>query len=121
MTDDESRLRQQQRWERAITCSVLAIIATGIIGMAAQDAFFHKPIRRRSMACECIGNLKAMDGAKATWALEFKKRSEAVPTDAELFGATNYIREKPACPGGGRYTLGNLAKKPRCSIPGHTI
>ena len=69
----------------------------------------------------CIANLKAIEGVKATWALENHKSSNAVPTDAELFGETNYIREKPICPRGGKYTIGSVAQKPRCSIPSHTI
>ena len=120
VTDDEQKFRQQQRWERAITCSVLAIIGSGLATLAASDAFF------RARTCPsprvaCVSNLKSIEGAKATWALENKKLSNAVPTDAELFGATNYISQKPICPGGGRYTLGHLDAKPRCSIPGHTI
>ena len=125
MQDDssgaENKLRQAQRWERAITLSILAVVGSGILGIAAQDAFFHQPIRRRSFVNACIGNLKTIDGAKATWALENKKKNSDIPTDAELFGPTLYLREKPVCPAGGIYMIRAVDKKPRCSIPGHTI
>ena len=38
----------------------------------------------------CITNLKQIDGAKATWALENKKSDTDIPTAAEL---SNYIRD----------------------------
>ena len=119
--DAEQRRRQAERWDRAITVSVLAVIASGIIEIAAHDVFFHQPIRSRSFTIACIYNLKAINGAKAAWALENQKDTNAIPTDNDLFGSTSYIREKPACPKGGTYTLGTIATKPRCSIPGHTI
>ena len=69
----------------------------------------------------CKANLKTIEGAKATWALDNNRVSNAMPTDTDLFGMANYIREKPACPLGGTYTTGQVGEKPRCSIPGHTI
>lgn len=69
----------------------------------------------------CISTLKMLQGAKDTWALENHKTTNDVPADADLFGATSYIREKPTCPLGGTYTLGATGEKPRCSIPGHTV
>ena len=124
MPDDENdaevKLRQQQRWERAITVSILAVVASGILGFAAQDAFFGaRPCGNPRISC--VMNLKCIEGAKATWALENHKASPDVPADADLFGPTGYIREKPACPAGGAYRIRAVDKKPRCSIPGHTI
>ena len=69
----------------------------------------------------CVSNLRTLEGAKGTWALENNKMSNAVPKDTDLFGDTKYIREKPVCPSRGTYTLGSVAEKPRCSIPSHTI
>ena len=69
----------------------------------------------------CIANLKQIDGAKATWALENKKTNSDIPTTNELYGSTNYIRDAPYCPQGGKYTLGRVDERVRCSIPGHTI
>jgi len=119
--DSETRTDQQQRWERAITMSILAVIASGILGFAAQDVYFTKPPRRSNPISVCIANLKAIDEAKGTWASENQKMNSDVPAEAEIFGVTNYIREKPVCPLGGKYTLGSMCEKPRCSIPGHTL
>jgi len=118
--DETVRLRQEERWERAITVSVLAVIGSGILAFAANDALFVRP-KHGDPRIACIQNLRAIEGAKATWALEHSKDTNAVPMDTDLFGDALYIREKPACPAKGAYTLGSIAQKPRCSIPGHTI
>ena len=63
-----------------------------------------------------MANLKQMDGAKASWALEQKKSNSDTPADTDLFGATVYIRDKPLCPGGGSYTLGQVQDRVTCSL-----
>src|SRR5437899_11352639 len=83
------------------------------------SAIPSSPSRRSSDLSQknaCIANLKQMDGAKATWALEQKQVDTNTPNDTDLFGTTQYIRDKPECPGGGSYTLGNVATRPICSL-----
>ena len=98
------------------------MIVVAIIGLLAAIAIpnFIKA-REASQKNACIANLKQMDGAKNTWALENKKVNTDVPVDADLFGATLYIRDKPGCPASGVYTLGDVTTKPVCTIAGHTI
>lgn len=69
----------------------------------------------------CLNNLRQIRGAKEQWALEHRQSRDAVPTDADLFGAGGYLSEKPKCPLQGSYTLGALAENPRCSIPEHVF
>ena len=77
------------------------MIVVAIIGLLAAIAIpnFVKA-RTASQKNACIANLKQMDGAKASWALEQKKNNSDTPVDTDLFGATVYIRDKPDCPGG---------------------
>ena len=98
------------------------MIVVAIIGLLAAIAIpnFIKA-REYSQKNACIANLKQIDGAKNSWALENKKVSTHTPDPTDLFGATLYIRERPACPADGTYTLANVASKPTCSISGHTI
>src|SRR5258705_7011315 len=93
------------------------MIVVAIIGLLAAIAIpnFVKA-RTASQKNACIANLKQLDGAKATWALEQKKTNTDTPGDTDLFGATQYIRDKPACPGGGTYTMGDVQSKPLCSL-----
>src|SRR6478752_2746909 len=74
------------------------MIVVAIIGLLAAIAIpnFVKA-RTASQKNACIANLKQIDGAKATWALEQKKVTTDTPADSDLFGATQYIRDKPSC------------------------
>jgi prepilin-type N-terminal cleavage/methylation domain-containing protein len=101
------------------------MIVVAIIGLLAAIAVpnFVKA-RTASQKNACIANLKQIDGAKASWALEQKKTTTDTPQDTDLFGSTSYIRDKPDCPGGGSYTLDTVANKPTCSLSstaGHSI
>jgi prepilin-type N-terminal cleavage/methylation domain-containing protein len=93
------------------------MIVVAIIGLLAAIAIpnFVKA-RAASQKNACIANLKQMDGAKATWALEQKKVNTDTPQDSDLFGTTQYVRDKPECPGGGSYTLNDVQTRPTCSL-----
>jgi prepilin-type N-terminal cleavage/methylation domain-containing protein len=101
------------------------MIVVAIIGLLAAIAIpnFIKA-REASQKNACIANLRQLDGAKQTWALETKKVNSDVPGDTDLFGATLYIREKPPCPAAGVYALNVVSDKPTCTLgtsAGHTI
>ena len=103
------------RWRR---CGFLLVVAlaTSMLLTACRDK------RGRSHARSgCILNLRSLEGAKATWALEHRKTTNEVPIDSDLFGLTAYICNKPCCPSGGNYTLDRVGEKPTCSVPGHTL
>jgi hypothetical protein len=67
-----------------------------------------------------VANLKTIDAAKATWALENKKTNDDVPADTDLFSG-RYMSAKPICPAGGAYTLGAVSAKPTCTVLGHQL
>lgn len=78
------------------------MIVVAIIGLLAAIAIpnFVKA-RANSQQNACIANMKQLDGAKATWALEQKKNNGDTPgLLADLIGANNYIRVEPKCPSG---------------------
>ncbi len=93
------------------------MIVVTIIGMLAAIAVPNF-VKARSISARnaCIANLKQIDGAKSSWALEQKKSTGDPVQDTDLFGAAAYIRDKPACPGGGSYTLQAIGTKPDCSL-----
>jgi prepilin-type N-terminal cleavage/methylation domain-containing protein len=98
------------------------MIVVAIIGLLAAIAIpnFIKA-RESSQKNACIANLKQIDGAKNTWALENKKVSSETPATTALYGATLYIRDEPSCPAAGVYTIGTVSEKPKCNIDAHTL
>ena len=92
------------------------MIVVAIIGLLAAIAIpnFIKA-RAASQKNTCIANMKQIDGAKATWALEFKKNNADVPVAADLFGAVAYIRVAPQCPSGvAAYVLNAVSAQQDC-------
>ena len=78
------------------------MIVVAIIGLLAAIAIpnFIKA-RAVSQKNACIANMKQIDGAKATWALEMKKNNADTPVGVgDLFGSVYYIRTAPTCPSG---------------------
>ena len=98
------------------------MIVVAIIGLLAAIAIpnFVKA-RTASQLNACIANLKQVDGAKATWAMENKKSNTNEPGSTELYGSDKYVRDEPLCPGGGTYSIQTVANKPTCTISGHTL
>ncbi len=75
------------------------MIVVAIIGLLAAIAIpnFVKA-RENSQVNTCIANMKQIEGAKATWALEEKKTSAATPGITDLCGVGKYIQREPFCP-----------------------
>jgi prepilin-type N-terminal cleavage/methylation domain-containing protein len=121
----ESKNMKANSFRKAGFTLVEIMIVVAIIALLAAIAIpnFIKA-RGNSQRSACIANLKQMDGAKATWALEQKKANSDTPDDTDLFGSTAYIRTKPACPANGDYSVGQVDVKPLCSLAGtegHTL
>src|SRR5262245_30183208 len=103
------------------------MIVVAIIGLLAAIAVpnFIKA-RENSQKSACIANLKQIDGAVQTWALETKVATSANIVAAQLFGPNNYIRIQPKCPADNQaYTLTTVGADPqvKCTggISGHTL
>ena len=98
------------------------MIVVAIIGLLAAIAIpnFVKA-RTASQTSACIANLKQIEGAIATWALEMKKVNTDTVDTTQLFGLNNYIKVKPTCPASGNYTILTVADRPTCNVIGHTL
>jgi outer membrane lipoprotein-sorting protein len=71
----------------------------------------------------CINNLRQIDAAKNQFALENKKTTGDVVTEADI---KPYIKldadgNLPKCPAGGKYVIGKVGENPTCSIDGHVL
>jgi prepilin-type N-terminal cleavage/methylation domain-containing protein len=106
------------------------MIVVAIIGLLAAIAIpnFVKA-RENSQINACIANLKQIDGAIQTWALEQKKNTGDTIVATEIFGANNYIRVEAFCPSGtasyavttvgaaAQVTCPNVATNPKHVLP----
>jgi len=62
----------------------------------------------------CLANLKMIDGAKDTWALEAGATNGKIVLQRDLLPL---LREFPECPQGGSYTIGAVGARAKCSHP----
>ncbi len=95
---------------------VVAIIAF-LVAMAIP---LFARARESSQKNTCIANMRLIDSAVTSWALEAKKGiGDSIDTTA-LFGPDNLIKEVPACPGGGTLNYATVGAVPQvtCSLVG---
>jgi prepilin-type N-terminal cleavage/methylation domain-containing protein len=95
------------------------MIVVAIIGLLAAIAIpnFVKA-RENSQINACIANLKQIDGAIQTWALEQKKKTGDTIVSTEIFGANNYIRVEAKCPSGtGSYAMTTVGAAAQVTCP----
>jgi prepilin-type N-terminal cleavage/methylation domain-containing protein len=101
------------------------MIVVAIIGLLAAIAIPNF-IRARttSQMNTCISNLRTIDSAKASWALENHKQSTDTPgdTDIQPYLGRGSSGELPVCPIDSAqtfdtsYTINNATTKPVCNI-----
>ena len=95
------------------------MIVVAIIGLLAAIAIpnFVKA-RNTAQATGCINNLRQIDGAKQTWALEKGQGPDAQPqpTDLQPYIKLDKNNNIPGCPAGGTYAYGTVGVLPTCSL-----
>jgi len=97
----------------------LSVILIPLLGAIALPNFVKA--RHTAQQNACINNLRMIDGAKQSLALEKSKTADDEPTGSEL---TPYLRmsfNQLRCPEGGTYAIGKIGRLPTCSIPNHRL
>lgn len=100
---------------------VVAII--GIIIAIAVPAFLRARENSRGTACQ--ENLSKIDGAKESYAMEFRLANGAACDFPQLInpnGAATgegYLKAQPQCPSGGAYFVASIGAPPQCTIGGN--
>ena len=95
---------------------IASFVVVGLLAAIAVPNFVA--VRQNAQLSACMAYLKSIEAAKSVWELENKKQPEDTPSDDDLFGINKYMRDKPACPAGGHYTLNPVKLKASCSIHG---
>lgn len=99
---------------------MIVVLIIGILLAIAVPNFVRA--RERSRAKTCMGNLKQIDSAKEQYAMENRLNEGDAVDGADLWGdgstPGDYIKNPPACPSGGDYTVESVGTDPTCSIGG---
>jgi len=101
------------------------MIVVAIISLLAAIAIpnFVKA-RETSQQNACLSNLRQLDGAAQTWALENNKTSSDTYTLSILkpYLKLDSLGNLPVCPAKGTYSPGVVVSNPpTCTIPGHVL
>lgn len=98
------------------------LIVVAILGILVGLAFpnFIKS-RNHAQKQMCIENMSQIESAKQIWGVEHGRTDGDEPGDADLFGATSYMKERPVCPAGHSYSLNPIGVNASCPEPGHTL
>jgi prepilin-type N-terminal cleavage/methylation domain-containing protein len=108
------------------------MIVVAIIGLLAAIAIpnFVKA-RETARKNTCINNLRLIDGAKQTWALENNVATSATPNSSSVAaylgrgnsaGFNSLSAANVKCPDKGTYAMNTVANKPSCSFAnGHQL
>jgi type II secretory pathway pseudopilin PulG len=93
---------------------MIVVLIIGILLAIAVPNFIRA--RESSRAKSCVSNLKQIDSAKEQWAMDNKKTSADSPTATDLYGTDKYVKQTPACPASGTYTINAVGTGPACSV-----
>jgi hypothetical protein len=92
-------------------------IIAGVVVIGFLAIGFPRFLRARNTHAtnSCINWLRQIDGAKQQWALENKQVDTALPSSDDV---CMYLKNNnyPRCPGGGKYTIGQVNEDPTCSL-----
>jgi prepilin-type N-terminal cleavage/methylation domain-containing protein len=100
---------------------MLAVLIISMLLSIATPNF----VRARESARKesCVANLSKIQGANELWAMANYASPTSRPRSRDLYGLTAYIKTRPRCPSGGRYTIGSMSETPWCTrwLDGHLL
>ena len=112
-------MRNRGKTSRGFTLVEIMIVVLIIAIITAISVPQFVNDRTLSQASTCMANLKQIETAKETWALQTSQPVTATPLQTDLVPA--FMKSFPSCPSSGTYTIGTLSVRPTCTIAGHVI
>lgn len=92
---------------------IVVLIIGILIGIAVPQMVTARAVSARKA---CQRNQRALDEAKAHWAMETNAAPDAPVTMPDLIP---YLNGEPECQMNGVYTLGTVSTYTTCSLPEH--
>lgn len=102
---------------------VMIPVCAAVLLLAAIAIPSAIPARSYAHRAACINNLKLIERAKATWETTVKKGENVILAMTNLVGLVPRFDGELICPSGGKYLIGPVGEKPRCSLEdrGHKL
>lgn len=100
------------------------LVVVAVIGVLLSIAFpNYMKTRTVAQTNICIENLAQIESAKQIWGVETGKKNGDPVGEADLVGATLYIKKTPECPAGGDYDFMPIGETAECSLKaqGHVL
>jgi prepilin-type N-terminal cleavage/methylation domain-containing protein len=113
-----SRFRARRRGFTLLEILIVVAVLGILVGMAFPNFLKSRTNAQKQI---CIENLSQIESAKQIWGVENGQTDGDGPSDADLFGATRYMKHKPNCPARGTYDLTTVGVNATCTIAGHTL
>lgn len=106
-----TRFRARRRGFTLLEILIVVSILGLLVALAIPNFVKSRAYAKRQL---CIENLTQIESAKQIWGVETGQSDGDTPTDADLFGPTSYMKERPECPTGARYELGPIGTDASC-------
>lgn len=114
-----TRFQARRRGFTLLEILIVVAILGLLVALALPNFIKSRAHAQKQM---CIENLSQIESAKQIWGVETGQSPGSEPEDADLFGPTSYMKEKPTCPGGGDpYDLRGIGENATCSVAGHVL
>jgi prepilin-type N-terminal cleavage/methylation domain-containing protein len=113
-----SRFHARRRGFTLLEILIVVCVLGILVGMAFPNFLKSRTNAQKQI---CIENLSQIESAKQIWGVENGRADGDAPVDADLFGATRYMKLKPKCPAGGTYDLTAVGANATCPITGHSL
>ena len=90
-----SRFRARRRGFTLLEILIVVAVLGILVGMAFPNFLKSRANAQKQI---CIENLSQIESAKQIWGVEQGRKDGDPATDADLFGASLYMEQKPFCP-----------------------